>query len=568
MLEAYRQRRTERKRREEEQERILRQRYLSVKQITSDDAVIELGMQLGRGQRLDALKRVVGRLKSYPFSVIYVLDQPVDVACEIFERINNSGRVLNLVDLMVAKCFSPTFNLRGKMNEFLKELGSQRYGDIPDVTVLQCVAAILGESIKRKDILNLDKHDVADQWDGITESIRRAVDFLRASLNLTDSRILPYNTLLVPLAYFFYLNDEAFPSDAQKRQLLSWFWMAAFTSRYDSAVETKMTDDLAKFDQILGNTTAVFDYPTPLIDEERIINQNLNLGSAFCKSILCLMNERHPLEFLNNTPVQLHAFSKFNSAQLHHVFPKAHLKRSAPDQVDMADSIANIALAGSALNRKYRDDAPFRYLAECARSNPDLGSALRSHLIDGLADTGIESDDYDCFLNYRAERILREIQTRVGKLSRVEVDLANDERATLEEFEVKMRQLITRTMAQYEPSYWRHLNPDFAGRVEQRVQQWLRSNPGRSKKEIDPLDFCQIRDYLKVIRSQWTHFEPIFASRSELEKHLDNISDFRNAVMHSREIGRSTRKLAEGSLIWFADIFSSHSAEDRVRGES
>jgi hypothetical protein len=37
--------------------------------------------------------------------------------------------------------------------------------------------------------------------------------------------------------------------------------------------------------------------------------------------------------------------------------------------------------------------------------------------------------------------------------------------------------------------------------------------------------------------------------------HLKNISTFRNALMHSREINAATHQLALGSLSWFDEVF-------------
>ena len=159
--------------------------------------VVTLGRSLS-DSRVKVLARALRNIQSYPFSVIYVIEQPVDVACDIFERINNSGQVLKLVDLMVAKSYSPSFNMREKMYNFFKELEKVNYSDIPDVTILQCLAAILGKSIKRNDILLLDRFKISDAWDDVIESIKKAIDYLKSDFNLTSSKILPYNPCLPP----------------------------------------------------------------------------------------------------------------------------------------------------------------------------------------------------------------------------------------------------------------------------------------------------------------------------------------------------------------------------------
>ena len=69
------------------------------------------------------------------------------------------------------------------------------------------------------------------------------------------------------------------------------------------------------------------------------------------------------------------------------------------------------------------------------------------------------------------------------------------------------------------------------------------------------MDFCQIREYYRLIKAYWSLFEPLFKSRSNLDIHLGHINNFRNALMHNRELELSTRSLALGSLAWFDGIF-------------
>lgn len=549
----YHEFRNEEKLRQEQLEQDYQQRYISLKQITGQSA-LQLVKNLPDA-RFDVVNRVVSSFNSYPFSIIYVIEQPVDVACDIFERINNSGQILKLVDLMVAKSYSPTFNMRERMYQFFQELEKENYNDIPDVTILQCLAAILGKSIKRRDILLLDKNKISKSWDNIIESIRKAIDYLKAEFNLTSSKILPYNNLLVPLSYYFYNNKNEFISDKAKNELQLWFWKASFTSRYDSAVETKIGDDLLEIDKIIKEKKPNFDYQIPLIDEERIINQKLYLGSAFCKSILCLYNQMNPVEFLNNTPVKLSTFSKFNSAELHHIFPQAYMKKYLPDQTEMTDSIVNIAIASSALNKKYRDKPPKEYFNNCKKKNTNFVSAMESHLIYDFNSSGISENDYGKFLNHRAEKIINEIQARIGKLSRIEIEIQKDEKGVIDDFEYNIRKIIDSTLKPINLDYWNRLHPEFIERVELRIKNWLKTNPSRKREDANPLDFCQIYDYFKIIKTYWKEFEIIFISKSEIEKHFHNITEFRNAMMHSREIDLSIRKLAEGSLIWFNQIF-------------
>jgi hypothetical protein len=56
----------------------------------------------------DTLKRASAfknKLTNYDFSTITIKDYPIDVACEVFSRINTGGKSLTVFEIMVAKTY-------------------------------------------------------------------------------------------------------------------------------------------------------------------------------------------------------------------------------------------------------------------------------------------------------------------------------------------------------------------------------------------------------------------------------------------------------------------------------
>lgn len=536
-----------------EQEEDKQRRYFSVRQITDFDKCVEAAATL-EPERRAALLKVRQRFTSYPFSIIDVLDQPIETACEIFERINNSGKILNVVDLMVAKSWSPTFNMRERLTGFHEELKREHYDDLPDITILQCVAGVIQKAVQRKDILGIKKGQIEGNWDDVLESIRKTVDFLKTNLRVDHAKILPYNAIVVPLAFFFHSAGGKAQTDATRRALVQWFWKASVSNRYDSAAETKIGDDIAEMARLARGEAVEFKYVAPPLSADRIVEQRLNLGSAFCKTILCVLNHRQPKELKDSSPVSLTSFSKFNAAELHHLFPQAYLRKHDKERYPERDSMANIALARASANKEYSNKAPAKYLADCG--NPQLEDVLRSHFIDDPKGSGILENDFEAFVQYRAERILEEMRRLAGEMEEIEADFTGDEGKAIEKFELRMRDLIDSTLGHEDPDYWeKTASPDFRARIEERIAAWLRANPARKRDEAREVDHCQVLDYLKIVKSHWNRLEPIFKSRSDLEAHLKNVSNFRNALMHNREIDLATRQLALGSLSWLDEAF-------------
>ena len=544
----------------QEDEKDKHRRYFSVRQITNMETIVEVSAELGKDKkRLAALGKVIKRFNNYPFSVIDVYDQPIEIACEIFERINNSGKVLELVDLMVAKSWSESFNMRERLAAFREELKKGHYDDLPNITILQCVSGVIQKSVQRKEILGIEKGKIEENWGGVLESMRRALDFLRSNLHITHAKVLPYNAIVVPLTYFFHISNTKQHTDAVRNTLERWFWKASVSNRYESTVETKIGDDIAEMDKLAKGQTPSFNYVSPLLSAERIVDQKLNLGSAFCKTILCVLNYRGPKEFKDSSPVLLTSFSKFNALELHHIFPQDFLKKHDKEHYSDRDSMANIALVRAFANKEYLNKPPSRYLPICG--NPQLGEVLQSHFIDDEDASGILEDDFEDFVQYRAERILDEMRRLTGNMAEVEADFKGNEAKTIEKFELRIRALLDTTLRETNVDYWRTTGtPEFRQAIEERIADWLKTNPLRTRSEAREVDFCQILDYLKVAKAHWNVFEPIFKSRSDLDVHLMNVNNFRKALMHSREIDFTTRQLALGSLSWFDDVFKAGSA--------
>lgn len=527
---------------------------VSIRDILSDDKMFEIHSQLTL-ERQKSFTEVHKAFRNYKFSVIYVKDQPIGTVCLIFERINNSGKVLNVVDLMVAKTWSNTFNLKEKLYEFQKELRKQNFEDIADITILQCLSTNLLKNCKRKDILELTRENLEQTWKNSTESIKRSVDFLKANINISNSKILPFGVLLIPLSYFYFKLGKTDETSEQKKILVDWFWKACVSNRFDAAVEGRIAEDIKKIDLILEGKPATFDYIIPIITKDRIRTLNYSLGSAFCKTIMCIFASINPKNLQNNSPVDFNSFSKFNAIEFHHLFPQNYLKNEQEDCYELKDSIANIAFIHSGANKKYSDKAPNIYISNI--NNPEIDEAFKSHMIFDYKNSGLLENDFDKFINIRSDAILLKIKSLVGDFDSIGIDMLQDKNKQVDLFEKNMRNYLDNTLRVIDSDYWiNKVSGDFRKSIEDRIQEWLLIHPHERKEKVNPLEYCLVMDYFKIIKSNWDVFEPIFKSKTELEKHFVNINELRRSIKHLRDIDPVTEKLAEGSLLWFIQIMT------------
>ena len=77
---------------------------------------------------LNKISKYKQKLEGYDFSTVVIDEYPIDIACEVFTRINTSGKELTLFEIMVAKTFDRDrdFDLAERYSELISTDGNGR----------------------------------------------------------------------------------------------------------------------------------------------------------------------------------------------------------------------------------------------------------------------------------------------------------------------------------------------------------------------------------------------------------------------------------------------------------
>ncbi len=354
---------------------------------------------------------------TYEFSTIVLLKDDIESAIEVFTRINIGGQTLTLFEIMSAKSYDEKlgFDMSEKFKFFIEELSRCKYNTISSSVPLNLLSIVLtpNKECKRRNILQLNKSDIIDAWEDVISSIKYSIDFFRSVYRIPVSSLLPYDSLLIPFSYFFYITKDK-PKGDQLRYLEEFFWRVSLSYRYGSSTESKLAQDIKRIDEIiLGVRPNYDDYKVYLSSPKTLIDTSFSAGSSYCKAILCLYCFFEPKDFQDNGKVILdNSWLKLaNSKNYHHIFPKSFLRKTNQSN---ENSIVNISLVGAELNKnKIRAKAPSIYFREFNDENISLNSALKSHMINDLDEYGLSSDDYSVFLQKRSEWIYQELQNRI-----------------------------------------------------------------------------------------------------------------------------------------------------------
>lgn len=363
--------------------------------------------------KLEEYKR---RIEAYDFPIIEVSDVPIDVATEIFTRINVGGEALTVFEIMVAKTYDEKrdFDLEKKFSELTKDLEKINFETISNHALLQLIALVLKGDCKRQAILNLDKNAFIETWPEAVRSVEKAAAHFHNVMRIPVSQLLPYMPLIVPFAYFFYKNDTK-PDPGQKAELDNFFWRCSLAERYASSLESKLVQDTNRIDSILRHESPDYDWSIDVSPEFLIENGRFSLGSSFIKAILCVMTYQRPLSFNDNGIVNMsnNWLQRADSKNYHHFFPRAFLRKKGVSE-DQANNIVNITIVDDYLNkREIGSKAPSRYMQKFQETNPDIAETMKTHLIGDLREFGILDDDYATFIRKRAKIISDKIKEKI-----------------------------------------------------------------------------------------------------------------------------------------------------------
>lgn len=363
------------------------------------------------------LEEYKNRLHTYRFPAVLLRNASLNVATEVFTRLNVGGKSLTVFEIMVAKTFDTEkkFDLAEKYKQLRETLEQVNYETIPESTVLQSVSMLLKQECSRKTILNLDKQQFIHIWEDAVEAMIRAIEYFRNYYRIPVSRILPYNALLVPFTYFFYHHPEKPQSDMMKKRLDDFFWRVSFTERYSSSLEAKLAQDIKRIDDILEDRTPKYDYHADLSTDYIVENGTFSVGRSFTKAILCLYAYEEPKSFNDNSIVRMdnNWLKQVNSRNYHHFFPRAFLRKLGYEE-NTINHIANITIVDDYLNkRRIGAKPPSKYMQTFKQENAVLEETMKTHLIDDLEQFGIWEDDYKKFFYARIEQIKKALQQRI-----------------------------------------------------------------------------------------------------------------------------------------------------------
>ncbi len=439
--------------------------------------------QANEGVDLDELSDTLQKLKGIANRQIGVieLDHALDIdeVTEIFIRINSRGTALSQSDFVMSKMAADTAHggnvLRkvvdyfchlavkpdfyptiAKDSEFAKtpfankikwlaqdfeDIYDPDYGDMLRVAFMykfsrgrlaELVSLLSGRDFETREY---KEEIVDDSYNKLKAGIRSFINeynFAQFVLAIKGAGFksgkLLTSQMTLDFAYMLYLklvDDPSIPNAQIKHHIQKWFVLSTLTGRYVGSPETVMSRDIRSIEE--KGFLAFFQETekSALSDTfwKVTLPQNLETTSvnspAFNTFLAAQITLNKNSLFAHGTMI---ADLLNISGDVHHIFPKAYLKKNGVDAKGRYNQVANYTYLDTQVNKAISDDAPAVYFSkaiqQCDTKKPEIGNITDLQVLqENMTENALPSDivdmtveDYDRFLVERRHLMAKMIE--------------------------------------------------------------------------------------------------------------------------------------------------------------
>lgn len=397
----------------------IKEKYNDIQRKVIKHPEIDLNFDHPYIEELGRMKQV---LDNYRLSFIELKGIQVSEVCQIFERINQAGKPLDIFDIVVAKTFRPEtendkgFYLRDLIEEF-RSINNSRFLQIDDFDYLQIIAILIRENIENSGVHNITPRylndikteQIENIWNDTKNAILKTFDFFENTLHLKGPQLIPYRYFYLTISNYFYQNDNPNYDFLKK-----YFWFNSFhnddllsntgdINNHISFLNSERFDNDIKFDRFLLNKVT-------------LRNASYSSKGRISRAILALYSSKQPKDwkFTDRNVIADNFFFSTDKPNLHHIFPTNYISNHRENNKLDNNSLMNIAYITQITNLEISDKNPLDYIKDYDK-NPDFKNVIKTHLLpeqilEWSSMPEMPSDALDKFIEERIDLIIEELK--------------------------------------------------------------------------------------------------------------------------------------------------------------
>jgi len=346
--------------------------WISVKEVINNSAVEvwdELEKKLDDKEKAkEYLKRLsrLEKIKEYRYPVMIIHTDDYEEITESFIRVNSRGTRLREAELAMAQL---AFHWPGALvKEFESALDDyeQANYDLEARFLMRCFVAVGTNQSRFRYLSALWKKsptELEDIWKRTKKAVDHTINFLRNNAGIESSDWIPSINALVPLVVYFS-KKQGHVTDDEVKGLLFWFFEATMHGRFTGSPETKIDQDLKAVESAdpINSMVANLRRDVPSFDITPEMIEGKYQRHSFLLLIFAITRKKNAKDWFTGTVLSSTNVGPEHKLELHHIFPKAILKKSGDFKTHEMDDIANIAFLSQKANRTILKSKPKDYL--------------------------------------------------------------------------------------------------------------------------------------------------------------------------------------------------------------
>ncbi|KKC06287.1 hypothetical protein AWC17_08380 [Mycobacterium nebraskense] len=320
--------------------------------------------------RLNTITQITNR--DFNSEKITGAGKTVDEVVDIFNKVNSGGTKLSKGDLALAKLCAEWPDARKELRDHLDRWKKAGFRFSLDWLLRNATAVATGRAL----FSSLTDVSAADFEGALGKAANHISTFLDAAsgrLGLDHDRVLMGRYATPVITRLLQLNGGGFTDSTHRDKVLYWYVHSALWGRFSGSTETYLQQDyeaaerggvdalIATLERVRGGRLAIG--PDDFAGSTR--------GSRFYPMLYLLTRVDGARDFGSGLELRAELLGKLTSLQVHHIFPKALLRKHGFDRNEI-NALANFCFLTQDTNIKIGMRDPAEYLPEVEIKHPGV----------------------------------------------------------------------------------------------------------------------------------------------------------------------------------------------------
>lgn len=321
-------------------------------------------------ERLNRIKEIENR--NFNQEKITGAGKTVDEVVDIFNKVNSGGTKLSKGDLALAKLCAEWPEARKELRDDLERWRKAGFKFSLEWLLRNATAVARGRAL----FSSLSEVSADEFQRALNLSVNYIGTFLDATsgrLGLDHDRVLMGRYATPVVSLLLHTNGGGFSDSVHRDKVLYWYVHSALWGRFSGSTETVLQQDYDTIER--GGVDAL------IAALERARGGNLSIGpddfsgatrgARFYPLLYMLTRVDGARDFGSGLELRAELLGKLTSLQVHHIFPKALLRKHGFDRNEI-NALANFCFLTQDTNIKIGKRDPADYLPEVQTKHPGV----------------------------------------------------------------------------------------------------------------------------------------------------------------------------------------------------